>query len=41
VLIYQFTRTVLPHLRTHFDHVYQELELRMFPFATLFHCTQV
>ena len=39
VLIYQFTRTVLPHLRTHFDHVYQELELRMFPFARLFHCT--
>ena len=40
VLVYQFTRTVLPHLRTHFDHVYQELELRMFPFAMLFHCTQ-
>ena len=40
VLIYQFTRTVLPHLRTNFDNVYQELELRMFPFAMLFHCTQ-
>jgi phospholipid N-methyltransferase len=40
VLVYQFTRTVLPHLRTHFDHVNQELELRMFPFAMLFHCTQ-
>jgi phospholipid N-methyltransferase len=39
VLIYQFTRTVLPHLRTHFDQVDQEFELRNFPFALLFHCT--
>jgi phospholipid N-methyltransferase len=39
VLIYQFTRTVLPHLRTHFDRVYQELELRNFLPARLFHCT--
>ena len=39
VLIYQFTRTVLPHLRTHFDQVDQEVELRNFPFARLFHCT--
>ncbi|SRR5580765_1075799 len=39
VLIYQFTRTVLPHLRTHFDQVDQEVELRNFPFAMLFHCT--
>jgi phospholipid N-methyltransferase len=39
VLIYQFTRTVLPHLRTHFDQVYQELELRNFLPALLFHCT--
>ena len=40
VLIYQFTRTVLPHLRTNFGHVNQELEVRNFPFAMLFHCTQ-
>ncbi len=39
VLIYQFTRTVLPHLRTNFKQVYQEFELRNFPFAMLFHCT--
>jgi phospholipid N-methyltransferase len=39
VLIYQFTRTVLPHLRTHFDQVYQEFELRNFLPALLFHCT--
>ncbi len=38
VLIYQFTRTVLPHLRTHFDKVYQEFELRNFLPAMLFHC---
>jgi len=38
VLIYQFTRTVLPHLRTHFDKVYQEFELRNFLPALLFHC---
>jgi len=40
VLIYQFTRTVLPHLRTNFGQVNQEFELRNFPFAMLFHCTQ-
>ncbi len=40
VLIYQFTRTVLPHLRTNFNQVYQEFVLRNFPFAMLFHCTQ-
>ncbi len=40
VLIYQFTRTVLPYLRTHFDQVDQEFEARNFPFAMLFHCTQ-
>ncbi len=40
VLIYQFTRTVLPYLRTHFDQVDQEFEPRNFPFAMLFHCTQ-
>lgn len=39
VLIYQFTRTVLPHLRAHFDQVYQEFELRNFLPALLFHCT--
>jgi len=39
VLIYQFTRTVLPHLRTHFNQVYQEFELRNFLPALLFHCT--
>ncbi len=40
VLIYQFTRTVLPHLRTNFSQVHQEFEPRNFPFAMLFHCTQ-
>lgn len=39
VLIYQFTRTVLPHLRTHFDKVHQEFELRNFLPARLFYCT--
>jgi phospholipid N-methyltransferase len=39
VLIYQFTRTVLPHLRTHFDQVYQDFELRNFLPAILFYCT--
>jgi phospholipid N-methyltransferase len=39
VLIYQFTRTVLPHLRTHFARVSQEFELRNFLPALLFHCT--
>ena len=39
VLIYQFTRTVLPHLRAHFNQVYQEFELRNFLPALLFHCT--
>src|SRR5579859_607409 len=38
-LIYQFTRTVLPHLRAHFNQVYQEFELRNFLPALLFHCT--
>jgi phospholipid N-methyltransferase len=38
-LLYQFTRTVLPHLRTHFDQVDQEFELRNFLPALLFHCT--
>jgi phospholipid N-methyltransferase len=39
VLIYQFTRTVLPHLRTHFDQVDQEFELRNILPARLFYCT--
>lgn len=39
VLIYQFTRTVLPYLRTYFNQVYQDFEpLNILP-ARLFYCT--
>ena len=40
VLVYQFTRAVLPHLRTHFRHVRQDFELRNILPARLFYCTQ-
>jgi phospholipid N-methyltransferase len=40
VLVYQFTRAVLPYLRTHFRHVRQDFELRNILPARLFYCTQ-
>lgn len=40
VLVYQFTRAVLPHLRTHFRQVEQEFEPRNILPARLFYCTQ-
>jgi len=40
VLVYQFTRAVLPYLRTYFNQVYQDFEpLNILP-ARLFYCTQ-
>lgn len=40
VLVYQFTRAVLPYLRSHFPRVYQDFEpLNILP-ARLFYCTQ-
>ena len=40
VLVYQFTRAVLPYLRAYFDQVYQDFEpLNILP-ARLFYCTQ-
>jgi len=39
VLVYQFTRAVLPYLRTYFNQVYQDFEpLNILP-ARLFYCT--
>lgn len=40
VLVYQFTRAVLPYLRSHFRHVRQDFELRNILPARLFYCTQ-
>jgi phospholipid N-methyltransferase len=40
VLVYQFTRAVLPHLRTHFRQVRQDFEPRNILPARLFYCTQ-
>jgi phospholipid N-methyltransferase len=40
VLVYQFTRAVLPHLRTHFRQVHQDFEPRNILPARLFYCTQ-
>jgi phospholipid N-methyltransferase len=38
VLVYQFTRAVLPYLKTHFDHIDQDFEpLNILP-ARLFYC---
>jgi len=40
VLVYQFTRAVLPHLRVHFNQIQQDFEpLNILP-ARLFYCTQ-
>jgi phospholipid N-methyltransferase len=41
VLVYQFTRAVLPYLKTHFDHIDQDFEpLNILP-ARLFYCRRV
>jgi phospholipid N-methyltransferase len=40
VLVYQFTRAVLPYLRSHFRHVRQDFELRNILPARLFYCTR-
>jgi phospholipid N-methyltransferase len=40
VLVYQFTRAVLPYLRMHFRHVRQDFELRNILPARLFYCSQ-
>jgi phospholipid N-methyltransferase len=40
VLVYQFTRSVLPHLRSHFRQVRQDFEPRNILPARLFYCTQ-
>jgi len=40
VLVYQFTRAVLPHLRLHFSQVQQDFELLNILPARLFYCTR-
>ncbi len=40
VLVYQFTRAVLPYLRTYFRRVQQDFEPRNILPARLFYCTQ-
>jgi phospholipid N-methyltransferase len=40
VLVYQFTRAVLPCLREHFNQIDQDFELRNVLPARLFYCTQ-
>jgi phospholipid N-methyltransferase len=40
VLVYQFTRAVLPYLRSHFHQVSQDFEPRNILPARLFYCTQ-
>jgi phospholipid N-methyltransferase len=40
VLVYQFTASVLPYLRTHFRQVRQDFEPRNILPARLFYCTQ-
>jgi phospholipid N-methyltransferase len=41
VLVYQFTRAVLPYLKTHFDHIDQDFEpLNILP-ARLFYCRRI
>jgi phospholipid N-methyltransferase len=40
VLVYQFTRAVLPCLRAHFSQIDQDFELRNILPARLFYCTQ-
>jgi hypothetical protein len=38
-LVYQFTRAVLPYLRSHFHQIDQEFEPRNILPARLFYCT--
>jgi phospholipid N-methyltransferase len=41
VLVYQFTRAVLPYLKSHFDHIDQDFEpLNILP-ARLFYCRRM
>lgn len=40
VLVYQFTRAVLPYLQTHFTQIRQDFEPRNILPARLFYCTQ-
>src|SRR5262252_9352832 len=40
VLVYQFTRAVLPYLQIHFRQIRQDYELRNILPARLFYCTQ-
>ncbi|HLJ86493.1 MAG TPA: methyltransferase [Candidatus Angelobacter sp.] len=40
VLVYQFTRTILPDLRASFRHVHQDFEPRNILPARLFYCSQ-
>jgi len=40
VLVYQFTRAVLPYLRSHFKQIDQDFEPRNILPARLFYCTQ-
>jgi phospholipid N-methyltransferase len=40
VLVYQFTRAVLPYLQAHFSQIDQDFELRNILPARLFYCTQ-
>jgi len=40
VLVYQFTRAVLPYLRSHFNQIDQDFEPRNILPARLFYCTQ-
>ena len=40
VLVYQFTRAVLPYLRSHFSRIDQDFEPRNILPARLFYCTQ-
>jgi phospholipid N-methyltransferase len=40
VLVYQFTRAVLPYLQTHFSQIRQDFEPRNILPARLFYCTQ-
>ena len=41
VLVYQFTRAVLPYLKSHFDHIDQEFELLNILPARLFYCRRI
>lgn len=41
VLVYQFTRAVLPYLKSHFDHIDQDFEPRNILPARLFYCRRI